>query len=125
MCYSIWAPGLLLPFLLGLYLRRTTARWVAFHDPRRYHIDPLWQTVLKEPGYPPILVGLAASAPDILLASCLANGRNEDAQITVEVTHRYTLFGSCSQRISIGCGIATLFAVIRFVVDIRRELESS
>jgi hypothetical protein len=26
--------------------------------------------------------------------------------------------------ISIGCGIATLFAVVRFVVDIRREFRS-
>ncbi len=67
-CYSIWAPGLLLPFLLGLYLKRTTpmAGWLSMIAGATTSI--LWQTVLKEPGgYPAILVGLVASAAAYLI----------------------------------------------------------
>ncbi|GFO81893.1 MAG: sodium:solute symport protein [Methyloceanibacter sp.] len=62
-CYSIWAPGLLLPFLLGLYLKRTTpmAGWLSMITGSASSI--LWQTVLREPGgVPAIFVGLAAGA---------------------------------------------------------------
>jgi SSS family solute:Na+ symporter len=61
-CYSIWAPGLLFPFLLGLYLKRTKpmAGWLSMLAGAITSI--VWQTVLKEPGaVPSILVGLAAS----------------------------------------------------------------
>ena len=61
-CYSIWAPGLLLPFLLGLYLKETKpmAGWLSMIAGASVSI--IWQTVLKEPmGIPAILVGLAAS----------------------------------------------------------------
>lgn len=61
-CYSIWAPGLLLPFLLGLYVKRTKpmAGWLSMLVGAATSI--IWQTVLKEPGgIPAILVGLAAS----------------------------------------------------------------
>jgi len=62
-CYSIWAPSLLLPFLLGLYLNKTkpAAGWLSMLCGGITSI--LWQTVLKEPGgTPAILVGLAACA---------------------------------------------------------------
>jgi SSS family solute:Na+ symporter len=87
MCYSIWAPGLLLPFLLGLYLRRTTAPagWLSMILGATTSI--LWQTVLKEPGgYPAILVGLAASGAGYCVGLVLGKWRNEDTQIPVEVT---------------------------------------
>ena len=61
-CYSIWAPALLLPFLLGLYVKKTKpmAGWLSMICGGTTSI--VWQTVLKEPaGIPAILVGLAAS----------------------------------------------------------------
>ena len=61
-CYSIWAPGVLLPFLLGLYVKNTRpmAGWLAMLCGAAVSI--VWQTALKEPmGIPAILVGLAAS----------------------------------------------------------------
>lgn len=61
-CYSIWAPSLLLPFILGLYIKNTKpmAGWLSMLCGAAVSI--LWQTVLKEPGgVPAILVGLTAS----------------------------------------------------------------
>ena len=61
-CYSIWAPSMLLPLLLGLYVRNTRpmAGWLSMLCGAVVSI--IWQTALKEPmGIPAILVGLAAS----------------------------------------------------------------
>ena len=62
-CYSVWAPSVLLPFLLALYLKKTSslAGWLSIIMGAGTSI--LWQTILKEPaGVPAILVGLALSA---------------------------------------------------------------
>lgn len=67
-CYSIWAPACLLPFLLGMYLKRTTpmAGWLSMVCGGATSI--VWQTFLKEPGgVPAILVGLAASGIGYLI----------------------------------------------------------
>jgi SSS family solute:Na+ symporter len=61
-CYSVWAPGLLVPLIFGLYLKRTRpmAGWLSMILGASASI--VWQTVLKEPaGIPAILVGLTAS----------------------------------------------------------------
>jgi solute:Na+ symporter, SSS family len=85
-CYSIWAPGLLLPFLLGLYLRRTTpmAGWLSMILGATTSV--LWQTVLKEPGgCPAILMGLAMSGAGYFIGLALGKSHIGDIQIPVEV----------------------------------------
>jgi SSS family solute:Na+ symporter len=62
-CYSIWAPSILIPLLIGLYVKdtRSSAGWLSMLCGASTSI--IWQTILKEPsGIPAILVGLAASA---------------------------------------------------------------
>jgi SSS family solute:Na+ symporter len=71
-CYSIWAPSLLLPFLLGLYVKNTkpAAGYIAMIMGGIVSI--VWQTVLKEPwGIPAILVGLVASFSGWLIGQWL------------------------------------------------------
>lgn len=71
-CYSVWAPGLLLPFLLALYLKRTkaVAGWSSMMCGSAASI--LWQTVFHEPGgVPAIFVGLAISAIAYLVGHCV------------------------------------------------------
>ncbi|MDZ7721640.1 MAG: sodium:solute symporter family protein [candidate division KSB1 bacterium] len=58
-CYSIWAPALLLPLILGLFLKRTVhlAGWLSMLGGGITSI--LWQTVWNEPeGIPAIIAGL-------------------------------------------------------------------
>lgn len=58
-CYSIWAPSILIPFLFGLYLKKTTpaAGWLSMTCGGASSI--IWQMLLKEPfGIPAILVGM-------------------------------------------------------------------
>ena len=83
-CYSIWAPGLLLPFLLGLYLKRTTpmAGWFSMIAGATTSI--LWQTVLKSPGgYPAILVGLLASALAYIAGHYLGKTKTPTREVEV------------------------------------------
>ena len=75
-CYSIWAPSLLLPFLLGLYVKNTKsmAGWLAMLCGAAVSI--VWQTLLKEPfGVPAILVGLAASLVGWLIGQVFGKKR--------------------------------------------------
>lgn len=75
-CYSIWAPSLLLPFLLGLYVKNTKpmAGWLAMIAGGTVSI--IWQTALKEPlGIPAILVGLAASLAGWLVGQWLGKAK--------------------------------------------------
>lgn len=61
-CYSVWAPTVLIPLLLALYLKKTVnlAGWLSILSGGTVSI--LWQTVLKEPaGIPAILVGILAN----------------------------------------------------------------
>jgi SSS family solute:Na+ symporter len=84
-CYSIWAPGLLLPFLLGLYLKRTTATagWLSMICGSVSSV--LWQTVLKEPaGVPAILVGLAVAAIAFAVGSMIGNPQEPSPQPSLE-----------------------------------------
>ena len=83
-CYSIWAPGLLLPFLLGLYLKRTSpmAGWLSMIVGATTSI--LWQTALKEPGgYPAILVGLVASALAYIVGHYLGKTNTPENEVEV------------------------------------------
>jgi SSS family solute:Na+ symporter len=60
--YSIWAPTILVPLLLGLYLRRTRPLAGVLSIVAGGGVSLLWQAVLGEPGgVPAILVGLAAA----------------------------------------------------------------
>lgn len=84
-CYSIWAPGLLLPFLLGLYLKRTTALagWLSMILGSATSI--LWQTILNEPwGVPAILVGLAVAAMAYAIGHAVGNPHQRKAPTSEE-----------------------------------------
>lgn len=85
-CYSIWAPGLLLPFLLGLYLKRTTAMagWLSMICGSLSSV--LWQTVLEEPGgFPPILVGLFVAGIAYAFGYVIGKPREMPTQTSAEV----------------------------------------
>jgi len=61
-CYSIWAPSVLLPLLIGLFRKKTVhaAGWTSMLAGGITSI--VWQALLKEPaGIPAILVGLIAA----------------------------------------------------------------
>jgi len=70
--YSIWAPALLLPLLIGLFRKETVhaAGWASMLTGGLTSI--LWQTVLRTPGeFPAILAGLFAGLIAYLLGSAL------------------------------------------------------
>jgi SSS family solute:Na+ symporter len=75
-CYSIWAPSVLLPFLIALYRKRTVpmAGWLSMVSGGATSI--LWQTVLKEPaGVPAILAGLAMSITGYFVGHLIGESR--------------------------------------------------
>ena len=77
-CYSIWAPSVLLPFLIALYRQRTVpmAGWLSMASGGITSI--LWQTLLKEPaGVPAILAGLAMSVLGYVVGHAIGAGRPE------------------------------------------------
>jgi SSS family solute:Na+ symporter len=86
-CYSIWAPGLLLALLLGLYLKRTTAAagWLSMLSGSISSI--LWQTVLKEPwGIPAIFAGLVIGAAAYAIGLAIGKPLEEHSEHSEEVT---------------------------------------
>jgi len=61
-CYSIWAPALLVALLIGLFSRTTVhlSGWLSMAAGGL--VSGLWQTVLKEPGgIPAIVAGIVAA----------------------------------------------------------------
>jgi SSS family solute:Na+ symporter len=61
--YSIWAPTILLPLVLGLYIERTKPAAGCLSILAGGGSSIVWQTFLHEPyGIPAILIGLSASA---------------------------------------------------------------
>jgi len=69
-CYSIWAPALLLPLLIGLFKRNTVhvAGWASMLVGGLTSI--IWQTILGSPGgFPAILAGLIAGLIAYVLGS--------------------------------------------------------
>ena len=76
-CYSLWAPALLLPLLLGLYLKRTAPLAGVLSILCGAGTSIAWQMFLHEPaGIPAILVGLLASALAYGLGHLLTAGDN-------------------------------------------------
>ena len=69
-CYSIWAPSVLLALLIGLFRKKTVhmAGWLSMLAGGMTSI--VWQAVLKEPaGIPAILAGLIAAAIGYLVGN--------------------------------------------------------
>jgi SSS family solute:Na+ symporter len=78
-CYSIWAPAMLLPLLIGLFSKRTmhAAGWLSMIAGGGGSI--IWQSVLKEPsGIPAILAGLVVGLVFYIIGSLV--GRTESYQ---------------------------------------------
>lgn len=76
--YSIWAPTILLPLVLGLFLENTrpAAGWLSILAGGTGSIG--WQMILQEPhGIPAILVGLLASAIGYVIGQ-LVGSRSAD-----------------------------------------------
>jgi len=74
-CYSIWAPALLLPLLIGLFKKKTVpmAGWLSMLAGGMTSI--LWQGPLKNPGeVPAILAGLVAGTLAYMVGELI--GRN-------------------------------------------------
>lgn len=75
--YSIWAPTILIPLLLGLYLRvpRPLAGWLSIIAGGASSV--IWQMGLREPhGVPAILVGLACGAVAYLIGHQVGRPRS-------------------------------------------------
>ena len=82
-CYSIWAPSVLLPLLIGLFRRKTVhaAGWASMLAGGITSI--VWQAVLKEPaGVPAILLGLVASVIGYVIGHVM--GTNESTPYSQE-----------------------------------------
>src|ERR1700733_4755441 len=78
-CYSIWAPSILLPFLIALYRKNTVpaAGWLSMILGGTTSI--IWQTILKEPfGVPAILPGLVMSTFGYIVGHSLGTSRGNN-----------------------------------------------
>lgn len=76
-CYSIWAPALLLPLLIGLHKKTTVHAAGITSMIAGGTVSILWQTVLNEPfGISAILAGLLASLLGYLIGSTLGTSES-------------------------------------------------
>lgn len=76
-CYSLWAPSILVPLIAGLYLRRTRALagWLSMIAGSGTAI--LWQSLGQPLGCPAILAGLTASGAAYILGHALGHEVND------------------------------------------------
>jgi SSS family solute:Na+ symporter len=73
--YSIWAPTILLPLILGLYMRNTKPAAGVLSILAGGTASLVWQTLLHEPyGVPAILIGLVAAALGYLVGQLTGSG---------------------------------------------------